>query len=106
MISRRKLGPTWGLLHPSSILDGEEAPYLLGRIVADVDDLLGEYFPYDPRQVIKYLLNLVPMEVASNGIENLLAITKSKDANIRLTQILGISLTNYCYSVNNILAVF
>jgi hypothetical protein len=82
------------LLHPSSILDGKEAPFLLGRIVADVDDLLQEYGPHDPQQVIKDLSSLEPMEVTSNDVENFLAATKSKDAKIRLGQIFGISSTD------------
>jgi hypothetical protein len=92
------------LLHPSSILDGKEAPYLLGRIVADVDDLLQEYVPHDPQQVTKNLPNLEPMEVTSNDVENFLAATKSKDAKVRLAQIFGISSTKSDQASNHVKA--
>ncbi|OJZ79712.1 hypothetical protein ASPFODRAFT_38521 [Aspergillus luchuensis CBS 106.47] len=91
MSARRKAGPTWGLLHPSSILDGSEAPLLLGRIVVNVDDMLQGYVPHDPREVLKSLPELEPMEVVDTDVETFIATTANNEAQARLTEIFGIS---------------
>ncbi|KAF5002844.1 hypothetical protein FDECE_10506 [Fusarium decemcellulare] len=91
MPTRRKPGPTWGLLLPGSILDGKEAPLLLGRIVANVDDLLQDFVPDNPQLVIKSLQGLEPMKVVDNDVETFIATTDSQDAKVRLTQIFGMS---------------
>ncbi|KAJ3534543.1 hypothetical protein NM208_g7497 [Fusarium decemcellulare] len=91
MPTRRKPGPTWGLLLPGSILDGKEAPLLLGRIVANVDDLLQDFVPDNPQLVINSIPGLEAMKVVDNDVETFIATTDSKDAKLRLTQIFGMS---------------
>lgn len=91
MATSNKAGRTWGLLLPSSILNGSEAPRLLGRIVANVDDLLQDYVPENPQDVISSVPDLEPMEVVDNDVETFISATEGEEAQVRLAQIFGVT---------------
>lgn len=67
MPSRGRQDLTWGVLDPNAVLNGDEAPNLLGRIVVDVDYLLMGYIPSRPQDTLKGLEE--PMIVTSCDVE-------------------------------------
>ncbi|KAF2633137.1 hypothetical protein BU25DRAFT_405079 [Macroventuria anomochaeta] len=88
MPPRRRRGPTWGLLDPGAILNGSEAPKLLGRIVVDLDFPLSGYVPENPKEILGAFEE--PMEVTSCDVQQQISASTSTQVQARITQLFGI----------------
>jgi len=79
---------TWGLLPPSGLIDGSQAPKLLGRIIADIDYPTADYQPADPRVALHALP--APLEVIDADTKTVLSQVKNTKAKLDLGKIFGV----------------